>query len=236
MEPVKNNLPPDEGQSLAEPRKIRLRKYRAWIFQTYLFAALLSFLFLAVLARTNAYFDLDLTITSLLQAVTSPVMHTTMVVVSWLGYAPQAPVITAAVSGALIGLGMKRAGWTALGAASLTFLANLLVKYIVARPRPDASLVRVTLELSSQSFPSSHVMFYTVFLGFLWFLAFAYLRHSWVRSAALVLLGSLVLLVGVSRIYLGEHWASDVLGGYLFASLLLSGVIAFYRKAGHSMA
>lgn len=44
-----------------------------------------------------------------------------------------------------------------------------------------------------------------------------------------MIFGSLVLTIGVSRIYLGEHWASDVVGAYLLGSLVLIGVIQFYR-------
>jgi len=45
----------------------------------------------------------------------------------------------------------------------------------------------------------------------------------------LVIFGSLVLTIGASRIYLGEHWASDVVGAYLLGSLVLIGVIQFYH-------
>jgi undecaprenyl-diphosphatase len=45
----------------------------------------------------------------------------------------------------------------------------------------------------------------------------------------LVFFGGLVILIGISRIYVGEHWASDVLGAYLLATLTLVAVIWFYR-------
>jgi membrane-associated phospholipid phosphatase len=89
--------------------------------------------------------------------------------------------------------------------------------------------VHVFDTLGSYSFPSGHVMFYTGFFGFIWFLAFTLLKISWKRTLLLVIFGSLVLTIGVSRIYLGEHWASDVVGAYLLGSLVLIGVIQFYR-------
>jgi undecaprenyl-diphosphatase len=83
--------------------------------------------------------------------------------------------------------------------------------------------------LTSYSFPSGHVMFYTGFFGFIWFLAFTLLKPSLTRNLLLIFFGSLVLLVGASRIYRGEHWASDVLGAYLLASLTLVVIIQIYR-------
>jgi undecaprenyl-diphosphatase len=44
-----------------------------------------------------------------------------------------------------------------------------------------------------------------------------------------MLLGSLILLVGVSRISLGQHWASDVLGAYLVGGIMLAGIILLYQ-------
>ncbi len=66
-------------------------------------------------------------------------------------------------------------------------------------------------------------MFYTGFFGFIWFLAFSLMKPSMKRGVLLVFFGGLVLLIGVSRIYVGEHWASDVVGAYLLATLSLGG-------------
>jgi len=72
-------------------------------------------------------------------------------------------------------------------------------------------------------------MFYTGFYGFVVFLAFILLKPSLKRTLLLAFFGLLVLLIGISRIYVGEHWASDVLGAYLLGSLALVAIIQLYR-------
>ncbi len=108
-------------------------------------------------------------------------------------------------------------------------VVNLGIKLFIQRPRPSSSLVHVLQNVGGYSFPSGHVMFYTAFFGFIWFLAFSLLKPSWLRTLILFILGLLIVLIGASRIYEGEHWASDVLGGYLIASLILVAAVQLYR-------
>jgi undecaprenyl-diphosphatase len=89
--------------------------------------------------------------------------------------------------------------------------------------------VEVLRELAGFGFPSGHVVFYTGFFGFLWFLSYTLLKRSRRRTVLLWSLAALVALVGPSRIYLGAHWASDVIGGYLLGSLALLGEIWLYE-------
>ena len=107
---------------------------------------------------------------------------------------------------------------------------NALVKLIIQRPRPSPDLVHVVKMMNDYSFSSGYVMYYTAFLGFIRFLAFTLLRKSWLRTLILVVFGAMILLVGVSRVYLGQHWMSDVAGAYLLGSLALVLIIAVYRR------
>jgi undecaprenyl-diphosphatase len=73
-------------------------------------------------------------------------------------------------------------------------------------------------------------MFFIGFFGFLFFLALAILRPGWLRGLMLAFLGGLVLLIGPSRVYVGEHWPSDVLGAYLLGGIALWLAIRIYRS------
>lgn len=94
------------------------------------------------------------------------------------------------------------------------FLLNLLLKYIFTRPRPtDINLIK---ELG-YSFPSAHAMVGTAFYGFLIYLIWQLNiknKQKWFYS---ILLGILIILICITRIYLGVHFASDVFGGFLIS-------------------
>ena len=113
--------------------------------------------------------------------------------------------------------------------ALISGVTNQSVKYMIQRPRPASDLVDVFERLASYSFPSGHVMFYVTFFGFVWYVIYTVLNRSVQRSLLLTFFGALIILVGVSRIYLGQHWASDVLGAYLLGSLILVGIIVFHQ-------
>lgn len=207
----------------------RLRRVRAVAFQVYVLVALVGFAALALLATTAPLFPPDIEVTRELQAEVPSWIARLLIIISWPGYTIQAITITALVA-VLLSMGGLR--WeaaasliTSIGCVAL----NYLVKIAIRRPRPEAPLVDVFTNLNTYSFPSGHVMWYTAFFGFLLFLAFTLLRRPWVRIAVMAPLIGMIALVGVSRIYLGEHWASDVVSGYLLGSLVLFVAIAAYR-------
>jgi membrane-associated phospholipid phosphatase len=205
------------------------RRYRATVFLTYLIVAVVVFIVLAVLAKTIAYFTFDVTITRALQTYHVGWFDGLMGALSWIGFAPQAWVITLIILLFLYASGLK---WetvvllvSVLGSSAL----GLGLKFLVDRPRPSADLVNVISQLKDYSFPSGHVLFFTTFFGFLLFLAFTLLKPAWWRVFLLVILAGMVALIGPSRIYEGQHWASDVVGAYLIGSVWLALTILIYR-------
>ena len=214
-----------KSETTSPPR----REYRTLLFQVALFLVIGAFAVLTFMVKTIPSFPIDLQITRTLQSIASPLFSAAMSLISWPGFLPQAVVIPAFIVLAIYTLGLHWESLTALVAALLPSVINILVKELIRRPRPAIDLVDVFKILDSYSFPSGHVMFYVGFFGFLWFLIFTLLRRSVTRTLLLGLLGGLILLVGISRIYLGQHWASDVLGAYLLGSLTLAAIFQFYR-------
>jgi membrane-associated phospholipid phosphatase len=91
--------------------------------------------------------------------------------------------------------------------------------------------VRITSHLNGYSFPSGHANQYTTLFGFTFYVVLIAWDSGWDRNAALVALvalAALVLLVGPSWVYLGEHWPSDALGAHLFSGLWLAGTIELH--------
>jgi undecaprenyl-diphosphatase len=204
------------------------------VFQGYVVAAIIGFGILFALARTVLYFPFDLQFTILFQKIgdipaIGPVFTALMVAVSWIGYNPQAIIIPAVICLIIFFLGLR---WEAISAAVAALGSSgfaTLVKIIVHRPRPTETLVHIFQRVGEFSFPSGHVVHYVAFFGFLLFLAFTLFKAGPWRVFAGVVFGLLIVLVGPSRVYLGAHWASDVIGAYLLGSLCLIAVIYFYR-------
>ena len=193
--------------------------------------AVVAFAVLALLARTTPYFWFDVPITLALQSVHWPPLATFLQAISWLGLPPQSNVIFGVL---IVGLAVMGRRWEAAGllvAAVGSIGLWYLVAPMVARPRPTADLVNVVGQISHGSFPSGHVTNLTAIFGYLCFLVYTALRPSWWRRLLLVLCATPVVTVGVARVYVGQHWPSDVLGGYLLGSIWLAVTIWLYRRA-----
>ena len=102
---------------------------------------------------------------------------------------------------------------------------NNLVKIIVRRERPD--YLRMVVE-KSYSFPSGHTMISVLFFGSIIYLVNKYnLKHKRLITFSL---STFILLVGISRIYLGVHYLTDVVGGYLLGIVVLFFIIHILER------
>jgi membrane-associated phospholipid phosphatase len=187
---------------------------------------LLGLTFLAEQSGPNA---VDLTATLWLQQFNAPWFATFMYVVSWLGFAPQSWVFPLAVGTLFVLRGMWVEGLFVVGTLAAT-VVDVGVKLLVHRPRPSADVVGVLAPLDDPSFPSGHVVEYTAIFGCAFFLIYVLAERSRFRTIALALFALPVVLVGPSRLYLGQHWLSDVLGGYAVAVLFLVPYCWLYAK------
>ena len=104
--------------------------------------------------------------------------------------------------------------------AGASAILNEILKLVFNRVRPDVIQLTVAHGLS---FPSGHSMNGMVFFGMLALVIITELKTNWKYFYA-ILLGLLILNIGISRIYLGLHYPSDVVGGFLFGAFILSAV------------
>lgn len=91
---------------------------------------------------------------------------------------------------------------------------NSILKNIIQRPRPEGYRL---IDESGYSFPSGHSMVSMAFYGLLIYLLWKKVKNKKIKYVACTLLGILILMIGFSRIYLGVHYASDVIGGFVIA-------------------
>lgn len=108
----------------------------------------------------------------------------------------------------------------AAGIIILPFLQHG-IKEIVDRPRPGPDVAELRAGYSSPAFPAGHVMSATVLYGFLLYLAAKGRFSGYVWPAAGAFSAVVLLLTSLANVYVGVHWPTDVLGGYLWGLVLL---------------
>jgi undecaprenyl-diphosphatase len=195
------------------------------------YAVLLAlFALLAWWVSYHPILPIDVVITQQFQDNPSPWLHYTMVAVSLIGDVIPlfiGLIVLAATLFWIVDLRLEAIMVVALSATSAVL--NVLIKDIVARPRPTSDLVDVMHTVNGMSFPSGHVMSYIAFWGLIFsFTIILFKGRHWWRTTLLIVSGLCVVLIGPSRIYLGAHWASDVLGAYLIGGVLLGIALWIY--------
>ena len=111
-------------------------------------------------------------------------------------------------------------------------LVQFVLKDLVDRPRPPQDLVDLRAGFTSASFPSGHTMSASYFYGFLAAAALASPLRGGVRAGVAIVVVLFLALAGLANVFLGVHWPSDVIGGYLWALAVLIPAVwaAFPRR------
>lgn len=106
-------------------------------------------------------------------------------------------------------------------------LLNQIFKFIFVRPRPTE--FRIITE-TGYSFPSGHSMISMAFYGFIIYLIYNKVKNKYIKWLLIIFLSLLIISIGISRIYLGVHYTSDVLGGFLISISYLILYIKYTNK------
>ena len=190
----------------------------------------LGFIILTILVLLFPSSWLDLEFSEEVQEYHNSILDFTMKAISWFGLMYSSIII---VLGSALLLFLAKKQRAAFFCVSTLFigLITYVIKVLINRPRPGKDLVRIIVDVQHQSFPSGHVSFYIVFFGFI---AFLLHHHKWLnntlRSMIIYFCLFLILAIPVSRIYLGAHWFTDVLGGFLLGTAFLGILILGYLR------
>lgn len=189
-------------------KKIILKDYK-WII---LFICII--LFLSILEDVFEYetLALDYSVYNIVvKGMRNPILTNVLKIITNLGSAFALITITIL---SLIILKNKKIGLCITINLALSTILNLLLKNIIQRPRPEGYRL---IEETGFSFPSGHSMVNTAFYGLLIYLIIKNVKNQKLKYSLSLLISILILSIGFSRIYLGVHYTSDVLAGFLIS-------------------
>lgn len=196
------------------------------VFYGWLLSGIIMF---SWIARRTQLFPGDRTITRTLQSQHNPWFRRLMIAVSEFGFPRLSIPLTVGTATIFWALRFRLEALFIL-LTGTTSVFNYLVKNLIKRPRPTNELVKVVRVINEPSFPSGHVMHYTNIFGLLIYLLATNWRSGRLRNALITICSALIILVGPSRVYLGAHWPSDVMAGYVYGGLWFGGVMALYLR------
>ena len=200
----------------------RFRAFRWWLV---LLSAAVA---LSLAAARTFYFSFDPVLARHLQTIQAPWFAQTMEMASYV-FGSWRFVILVLLAGILVWKREGRRHALLVLAGGLAAYVNSGLKLLVGRPRPSAELVSVSAALGSYSFPSGHTFSAAMLLGVMVILGLLSPRGRIFKTGAYVLAAVVVALVGTSRVYLGVHWPSDIVGSLLWAGVFLIPVYWFVR-------
>jgi len=208
------------------------RDRRKTLFLCFSIFFIIVFLLLSFYVVDSSPKSWDLLVSQELQEDPSALLDVLMKGFSWLGTVYVAAIMVTVFSLVFLIFKYFREGLFVLSCL-LSGGVSYVLKMLIDRPRPTTDFVRIVEETHYQSFPSGHVLFYTAFFGTLIVIAISssILKISWKIMITVICL-AMIVLGAVSRIYLGAHWFTDVIGGFIVGVLfvMLTGSIYLRSK------
>ena len=121
----------------------------------------------------------------------------------------------------------KKIGLITLTNLVVITILNQMLKIVLKRPRPTEFRI---INETGYSFPSGHSMISMAFYGLLIYLIYKKIKNKYLKATLIIILLLLILAIGISRIYLGVHYVSDVIGGFLISMSYLIVYIKLIKK------
>ncbi|HEX6551744.1 MAG TPA: phosphatase PAP2 family protein [Ktedonobacteraceae bacterium] len=230
---VEQNVKPvmTEAQRIASQTSFSGRKAvsRGTMFLAFYLWLLSGAVMLSWIAQRTQFFPGDMAITKILQKRKNPLVRKFMLGISEIGFPKLSIPLSIGFAAIFWALRFRLEALFILLTSS-SHLLNALVKRLIKRPRPTNELVRVVRVINEPSFPSGHVMHYINLFGLLSYLLATNWRSGRLRNILIAICIALIAFVGPSRVYLGAHWPSDVMAGYLYGGLWFGGIMALYLR------
>lgn len=190
------------------------------------FTLLVLFIINSILVINNKFINIDDSVHNFVMRFYSEMTTKFMKVFTFLGSTPFIILLCVLVFVILIYKKQKEYAYKCVGILVISTLINNIVKVIVRRPRPEY----ITVVENTFSYPSGHTMASVTLYGFLIYFILKSKISKTYKIIFSVILGIIPVLVGISRIYLGAHYFSDVFGGALLSIMLLSSIDIIYDK------
>jgi undecaprenyl-diphosphatase len=188
----------------------------------------IGFGLMAYLFHSNKITAFDTAVTSFIQGLNTPLLTSIMKFFTFIGAGVPIAVIAVLIM-ILLFIVFKHRRELVLFIAVLvgSALLNLLLKTVFHRARPDLNRL---IEITGYSFPSGHAMAAVTLYGILTYLLWKHISSKVGRSLLLIFSAIMIIMIGLSRIYLGVHYPSDVIAGFLASGAWLAFSIWFYRR------
>ena len=186
---------------------------------------------LSLVASGDNVLHPDVAVTREVQDVDAPGTSPTVDVLNELGSLGGLLAISAAVAAALVYTGRRWDAFFTMVPVIAAQVANFTLKFLFSSPRPTTDLVAVTDPSSGFGYPSGHTMTTVVVVGCIAFIVLRGVDCRWRRGLVVGGAAALALGMGFSRIYVGAHWPSDVIGAYLWGIAFTAFMILVYQAS-----
>lgn len=185
-----------------------------------------TFIFIATAMSNGSIAPFDTAVISFVQGLEAPWLTAILKVFTTMGsgyfVAPMALILVAIL---YFGLRARPQAWLLLIVIAGTPLFNTLLKLYFKRERPDIHRI---LDAHGFSFPSGHAMISFSLYAIITFIAWGFIKTAAGRVVLLLFTAFMILTISISRIYLGVHYPSDIVGGFTVSALWLTIAITIY--------